>query len=432
MTETEKKLLLVPEYHTRIAEALSEEDWDYLEKPCFKHGNKKPYKIFTRKKVDYIENTSYSGVIQLENIRVHFSTKVKTNLFYMLSFLKSEKDFLFDPEISIELKEGKNFFDIIGRLFLNELEEIIKQGLLKKYITKHENVGFLKGKLSIKGQIQNHIHNVPKLSCTYGDLTVNNLENQIVLKALKLLIPMIRFNENLITDLTRYEYMLKDFVELEAISYSDCDKIHFNRLNEHYDTIIQFSKLILEENFIKSVHKGESRGFNFVVNMNKVYENFITEMVKEVVEKDFICYEIGSQTRFDRLVRGEKRGDKLITVPDIILKCKNSESYPLIIDAKYKREDKNADYYQVIAYSLAIPNVRACCLIYPQTENDIEKELILRRDLTNPETSEVKLYASTVNLDIGEKDDNLEFSDFIECIKTQISEIISNCLKDDE
>ena len=422
MTEAGKPLV-IPEYSSSVVGTLDDADWDYLEKPCFKHGNKKPYNIFkNRKNEDCIKNTSYSGVIQLEKIRIHFSTKVKTNLFYMLSFLKSEKDFLFDSEISIELKEGNNFFDVIGRLFLNELEEIIKIGLLKKYVTEHENVGFLKGKLSIKGQIQNHIHNTPKLSCIYGDLTVNNLENQIVLKALNLLIPMIRFNESLKNDLTRYEYILKDFVELGAISQSDCDKIHFNRLNDHYSAIIQFSRLILEENFIKSVHKGESRGFNFVVNMNKVYEDFITEMVKEVVEKDFTNYEVASQYRFDNLVKEKQR---LITVPDIILKQKDAESYPLIIDAKYKKEDKNADYYQVIAYSLAIPEVKACCLIYPQTEKDIEKELTLRRNITNSEKGEVKLYASTVDLDM---DDNLEFSYFIEGIKTQIREIIKNCL----
>jgi len=179
MTKTE--LLQIPEYSSKVVELLNKNDEAYLEKPCFKYDDKK-YKIFSKKGKTYIENTSYSGVIQLENVRIHFSTKVNTNLFYMLSFLKSEDDFLFDPEISIELKEGNNFFDIIGRLFLNELEDLIKKGLLKKYVTKHENVGFLKGKLSIKGQIQNHIHNTPKLSCIYGDLTVNNLENQIVLR----------------------------------------------------------------------------------------------------------------------------------------------------------------------------------------------------------------------------------------------------------
>ena len=414
------------EYKSRVVENFNDEtDWDYLEKTCFKYKGRTPYEIFrNREKQLCIKNTSYAGIIQLEDVRIQFLTKVETNLFYMLSFLKSEDEFLYDIERPIEIKEGANFFDIIGRLFLNELKEIIKKGLLKKYVKKHENIGFLKGKLNIKGQIQNNVNIKSKFSCIYDDLTVNNLENQIILKALTLLIPMIRFNVDLIKDLKSYEHILKDFVELVDVSPSDCNKIHFNRLNEYYSTIINFSKLILEENFIRSEHRGRSRGFNFIVNMNKVYEDFITEMVKDVVSKDFKEHTVVSQHRFNGLVKERE----IVTIPDIILKQNgvDSDSYPLIIDAKYKREDKNTDYYQVIAYSLAIPKVKACCLIYPQTEKNIKKGLTLRRDITNQEGLEVKLYASTVDLHMG---NDLEFDDFITKIKSQIKTIISDCLK---
>lgn len=427
MTEKDEPII-IPEYKSEIIKNFSEaKDWDYLHKSCFQNKGKLPYKIFLNIDRNFcIENTSYSGIIQLENVRIHFSTKVKTNLFYMLSFLKSEEDFLFDPEISIDIKEGNNFFDIIGRLFLNELEKIIEKGLLKKYILKHENINFLKGKLSIKNQIHNHINNRPKFSCIYGDLTINNLENQIILRSLNLLIPMIRFNEVLKADLIRNEYILKDFIELIDVSPNDCNQIHFNRLNDYYSAIIQFSKLILEENFIRSVYKGESRGFNFIVNMNKVYEDFITQIITEVVEEeeDFDHFEVVSQTKFYSLVEGTK----IVTIPDIILK--SEDSYPLIIDAKYKREDKNSDYYQVIAYSLAIPNAKACCLIYPQTENEnvVKGPLTLRRDITKPGEKDIKLYARTIDLHVK---DCLEFEDFVKDTKIQIRKIISECLHEE-
>jgi len=424
-------LVVVPEYKKiqktdfeRFSERFDEKaDWDYLVKPCFVHEGK--YRIFKRRdgKVD-IENTSYSGIIQLKNVRIHFSTKVKTNLFYMLSFLKSEDEFFFDPEVSIEIKEGRNFFDIIGRLFLNELEEIIKRGLLKKYVTKHEDINFLKGKLSIRGQIHNEVNRRLKFSCVYGDLTVNNLENQIVLRALNLLIPLIRFNENLKADLIRNEYILKDFVELVDVSPSDCDKIHFCRLNEHYSAIIQFSKLILEESFIRSVYKGGSRGFNFIVNMNRVYEDFITEMVGEVIKDSFKDLVVLKQAELRTL---DKAG-KLRIKPDILLKRRTVEEYPLIIDAKYKKEDNNADFYQVIAYGLAIPSAKKCCLIYPQTEKDIEKQLTVERNITKPGTGVIKLYSKTIDLHLNE---NLEFHEFIHETKNQIKNIIEDCLKDE-
>ena len=431
MTETED-IVEIPEYKRiqgkhfdRFNEKFIEKtDWDYLEKDCFRYKGKRPYRLFKCRegKVD-IENTSYSGIIQLKNVRIHFSTKVKTNLFYMLRFLKSEEEFLFDPEMSIEIKEGPNFFDIIGRLFLNELEAIIEKGILKKHVIKHENINFLKGKLSLKDQIKNDIKKKPKFSCIYGDLTFNNLENRVVLRALNLLIPMIRSNDKLTTDLIRHEFILKEFVELVNVAPSDCDRIHFNRLNEYYSAIIKFSKLILEEKFIRSVHRGASRGFNFIVNMNKVYEDFVTEMVEEVIHRDFKDFLILKQHQLNTLDKERKLKIK----PDIVLKSKTSHGYyPLIIDAKYKREDKNADYYQVIAYGLAIPSAKKCCLIYPQqTEKDIEKELTVARDITKPGGREIKVYSKTLDLHIEEE---LEFGEFVEDVQLQIKNIVEDCL----
>lgn len=147
-------------------------------------------------------------------------------------------------------------------------------------------------------------------------MTFNNSENQIVLRALNLLAPLIRFNQQLKSELIRYEFILKDIVDLVNVSPVDCDNVCFSRLNDYYSAIIQFSKLILEEKFIRSVYKGESRGFNFIVNMNKVYEDFITEMVKEVVKEGFPEYSVASQKSFSSLVNE----GKILTRPDIVLK----------------------------------------------------------------------------------------------------------------
>lgn len=99
----------------------------------------------------------------------------------------------------------------------------------------------------------------------------------------------------------------------------------------------------------------------------------------------------------------------------------------MIIDTKYKKQDNNADYFQVIAYSLAIPSAKAACLIYPNTEKNIEKELTLRRNITNGEEENVILYARPVDLHI---DEQMEFKKYINDIKAQIKIIISKCLKD--
>ncbi len=114
-------------------------------------------------------------------------------------------------------------------------------------------------------------------------------------------------------------------------------------------------------------------------------------------------------------------------IPDIVLKQKEDGSHRFIIDAKYKRDVKNSDYYQAIAYSLAIPTVEACCLIYPQGEENIEKEpLILRSDITKPECKKIKLFTKTIDLHIN---DNVGYKNFVEEIKEEIKSIISQCVE---
>ena len=122
-----KESAVIEEYKYAILDNLSDSDVDYLRKDCFKYSTLNPYEVLELKdnKVR-IKNSCYSGLIELKNTRILFSTKVKTNLFYMLSFLRDEEMFCYDPDIPIEIKEGANFFDILGRMFLNELEEIFQ------------------------------------------------------------------------------------------------------------------------------------------------------------------------------------------------------------------------------------------------------------------------------------------------------------------
>jgi|TARA_B100001964_G_scaffold97307_1_gene108893 5-methylcytosine-specific restriction enzyme subunit McrC len=370
------------------------------------------------------ENTSYAGIIQLDKTRIHFSTKVKSNLFYMLSFLKDEKEFHFDSDIIIDIKEGQNFFDILGRLFLNELEEIFKKGFYKKYVRKEENLSFLKGKMLFSKQLINDIRKTPKFYCSYEDLTYDNLENQIVLKATALLIPLIRFNDKIKSELIRYRYILNEEVILRNVLPEECNRVQYNKLNECYEPIIQFSRAVLQYHFIRSAHKGASKGFNFIVNMNRVYEDFITEIVKELINEDpaFTDYIVEAQKRFDSLVKERE----VVTKPDVILRKKNSSEYPLLIDTKYKRQENNADYYQVIAYALAIKTVETCLLIYPATdEKDDIRELTIDRECFELERPDIKIYTIRVNLFL---DESLEFKEYIGKIKEGVKDQLINYL----
>ena len=411
-------MITIKEYSSSIVENLNEsKDILYLEKECFRYNTLAPYKIrLQRDNKVAIENTSYAGIIQLDKVRIHFSTKVKTNLFYMLSFLKDEQSFHYDPETIIDIKEGANFFDILGRMFLNELDEILKRGFYKGYVRRQENIKFLKGKLIFKKQLQNDINKNAKLYCSYGDLTFDNLENQILLKATTLLIPLIKFNEQIKRDLVRYSFLLREEVNLVNVLPEDCDKVQYSRLNDYYETIIKFAKVILQNYFIRSTYEGAAKGFNFIVNMNKVYEDFITALIEEIVSEDikFKTFIVEKQKRFDSLFRERA----IITKPDVILRKKDTDQYPVIIDAKYKTKGSNADYFQVTSYALAIPTTKACYLIYPDSEQVEVESLTIPAAQFGHTRPDIKFYTIKINLFLNE---DLKFEDYISKVKNEIT-----------
>lgn len=416
----------IPEYKTTILKNFNKTDWDYLEKPCFGHRNKKLFEIYIDKKGrNCIDNTSAAGVIQLTDNRLYFKTKVYTQLLYMLKFLKSEKDFLFDTDI-INVEVGDNFFDIIARLFQKELKKIIRGRLLQKYKKKQENRDDLKGDLDIEEQIQNDINDIFKFSCVYHELTVDNLENRIVLKATHSLKNLVRFDKNLKNDLDMYEYIMKKNIKLVNISSKDCDMVRFDISNEHYVSIIRLSKIILKKNFIKSINEGKSVGFNFIVDMNIVFQDFITDMIKDVIKSEFPDFIAKDQKTFLSFIRGGRER------PDIGLKLKNIDSYPIIIELKYKKREKvkHADKVQVGAYSIApIPGAKVGCIICAKP-NDKEYEektydYVRQSMMKNRIMEEKPLLIYTVDLYINE---NLSFDDFIKKIKDRIKYIISDLI----
>ena len=100
-----------------------------------------------------------------------------------------------------------------------------------------------------------------------------------------------------------------------------------------------------------------------------------------------------------------------------LIACETIKPETIIIDAKYKRQEQNADYYQVIAYALAIPSAKACFLVYPSDETIESEPLTLDPGKFGNARDEVKLHAVKVDLLLEE---DLKFREYVRGIKDQL------------
>lgn len=317
-----------------------------------------------------LKATSYVGIISLPSgFRIQINPKISnTALFYILCYLYDANISIFDKS---KFPQGSFFLDMIASIFKSELDKIIQQGLLKKYVSEEENQNFLKGKLLIDKQIKHNFINKHKFYCKYDELTYDNLENQTILYTLTLLTNLVS-NNLLKQELVDLKWILEnEIVPRNLIKVEDVEKITFSRLNDYYEKIINLSKQIISEIYIGDIHSKEVDAYGYLVDMNVVFQNFILKLIKDTL----LQYDVkGQGIGINNLIKPVKPAPSIIIKPDILI-SKNKET-KLTIDTKYKTinyynetaKAKSPDIYQIVSYSLAY----RCnsMLIYPKVNED--------------------------------------------------------------
>ena len=102
-----------------------------------------------------------------------------------------------------------------------------------------------------------------------------------------------------------------------------------------------------------------------------------------------------------------------------------SGKFPIIIDAKYKLDVKNPDVYQMIAYSLAIPDSKVACLLYPDSEGNYDMRFDIRRDLFGYENDYLPLLIRTINLSAKTEE---SYYAFVQRVKNELWGILVELL----
>ena len=351
---------------------------------------------------------SYVGVIQLPSgLRIQIEPKIGIELLYIISYL-CDIDYI--PENETEYRDGDVFLDIIALLFKNEVEKILEQGILKKYVSREENINYLKGNLLIKQQLSLNFINKNKFYCDFDEHIFDILENQIMLCALNLLVQLVHDN-NLRIELSKLKTILEKSINCEKIiSKHEIDSIIFDGLNDYYKRMISLAHLIINQNYLQDLSTGEVSAFCFLIDMNKVFEKYVFKLFTESFKQQ-------------KKIIGQKRVQNLLDPPDITIKpdiivTDLNDKMEFVIDTKYKKDVENSDLYQVIAYGLA-HSVNSI-LIYPGNQKPIKYKINNVEDNDN-------ILIRFFNL---ENENSNDFKGYIASQKKQIKKLYNSCKTD--
>ncbi|MAO41929.1 MULTISPECIES: McrC family protein [Leeuwenhoekiella] len=352
---------------TRGKAVFKKKHFDALVKLNELHNNK--YFTVGHKKIIFKQ---YVGVLQVNDVCIEVLPKADRSsagesawqkaLIEMLRVTKRLK--INQVDHANVTKQSKHLLDLYFEWYLNEVQKLIHQGLIKKYYRKQGNLNTLKGKLVFAKQISQNIIHKERFYTEHQVYDRDHLVHQILQQAL-----------GIIEQFTRGGYLYGkcksiqlDFPEVKAINATAAtfDKLVLGRKEQPYRTALEIARLIIL-NFAPNVKNGSEKMIALLFDMNNLWEEYILIQLKKAYKDDE--YRVLGQ-RKKTLWNG-------ITIrPDIVIM--NGEKTELIIDTKWKIMDHNKpsthDLRQMYVYNEYWNSAKAL-LLYP---SNASKEISIK------------------------------------------------------
>jgi 5-methylcytosine-specific restriction enzyme subunit McrC len=318
-----------------------------------------------------LQAQNYVGVIQTKDgTTIEILPKVENvdedeAKILLIQMLKTLNKSPFKNFNMAHLKSSKiPLLEIFITMFLDELAQLIKKGLKSDYITKEENLKFLKGKLKINQQIKkNYIHK-ENFFVEYQEFLSDRVENKLIKTTLEFLYKKARSNKN--QQRIREFLFVFDNINKSQNIKNDFSKIKLDRQMKDYEKTLLWCKTFLLKNSF-TPYKGNEIAFALLFDMNLLFESYVGYYLKKN------GYNVSLQDRGKYLV---EEPNKFALRPDIVIQKENEQ---LVADTKWKiiKDEKDisqTDMYQLYAYGTKYQNCSKVYLIYPHNNNYIDLE----------------------------------------------------------
>ena len=257
------------------------------------------------------------------------------------------------------LMQKNSLIEMLIDTFLNQLDVYVKEGLQHSYNKIDRNINTVKGRILFGKQFSRNILDPTKFWCRFSKFTADNELNRFMKLCLTQMKQISKDNQNK----RHIDYLLPFF---ESISTETKEKalsrpVVFNSTNQRAESAYRYGLLFLN-NIYSTLSAGNTSISMMLFNMNDLYELFIYRALRMIHGNDVVY-----QMRGNYLLERQADHKKYIGLrPDITIK--KDTGMIDIIDTKWKIPKifaKEADTYQMNAYSSSIKNVERVILLYP-------------------------------------------------------------------
>ena len=302
---------------------------------------------------------SVVGAVETGGLSVRIAPKIGIRQLLSLAcyaigrFNLQERDFDFPEHAALP--------DALALAFGAAARRAFSRGLLHGYRNEEDALHAVRGRIRFDDQIRRRFGIPLPVEVRYDEFTDDILLNRLVKAAAHRLGRLGLRSREARSGVAWVAESLSD-VSLVTFSRGAVPDVRFDRLNEHYRNVATLARLILRHGAFEA-NRGKVRASGFLMDMNQVFEEFVTVAVREalgVSERVFGKHGIGS---LDMEGRVGLRPD---------MAWRDGSRCTFVGDVKYKRANAgvpNADLYQLLAYATAL-DLPGGLLIYAQGERE--------------------------------------------------------------
>lgn len=180
----------------------------------------------------------------------------------------------------VAAEEFDRIQDLFAAILAKGITQQLKQGLYRKYISRHDTLPVLRGKLDISGTIRQQLHQKRVLTCEHDELSENNVFNQILKTTAMLLI-----QENSVATAQK-QALKKTMLFFDDVDVLEPSTIRWNALkllrsSRSYEMLLNVCRLVLE-GMLQTTEDGKFKMASFSdEHMERLYERVILEYYRQ-------------------------------------------------------------------------------------------------------------------------------------------------------
>ena len=289
------------------------------------------------------------------------------------------------PEFRHEVTGFERFDDLlehVARYFADLVELRIDRGLYRSYVEHRENLNAMRGRIDLAEDMRRNAVLRHRTYCEFTEFTWDVPENQVIRQVARMLAGW-DFSSPLRTRLRNIDAALGS-VRVGRMDADAVSDFRYYRFNDDYRPIHRLCQLFLQGTSL-SEELGQFDARTFLVDMNKLFEAFVTGLLQEQADQPLrVAGQHGLFLDSEELVRLR---------PDIVVFSRSDVL--LVADCKYKQrgpdEFRTTDVYQLLAYAEALRTSTAIILI-PQHEEPITQAVTV---------PEVPVQIRQISVDLG-------------------------------